>query len=361
MADELHPEILPALSAGASEPGVAVGPPRISGARKAAVLMAALGSERAANLIQLLGEEEIESLSREMARLHSVGAETTQSIFIELTAGAGQIPGAVAGGLEFAHEVIERALGAERAADILGRLSNESRPFEFLRRIPPEQIVTLVRGESPQTIALVLASLHANLAAGVLSRLPEDEQPDVALRIARMGDASTQVIQQVEAAIHAKMGEDTQEEYKAAGGAQALADILNHADRSLEKNVLDNLANSDTELAEEVRGMLFVFEDIVKLEERAIQQVLREVDQKDLVLALRGVEEHVMESVLTNMSERGAAMLKEEMEIQPPQRKRDVEAAQSRVVAVVRRLEEAGTIVIASDDDGDGEGGSDVV
>jgi len=362
VAGELHGEVLPALPAGATQTGMAVGPPRISGARKAAVLMAALGPERAASLIQLLGEEEIESLSREMARLHNVAAETTESIFTELTAGAGQLPGAVAGGLEFAHEVIERALGAERAADILGLLSNnESRPFEFLRRIPPEQIVTLLRGESPQTIALVLASLTANLAARVLSRLPEAEQPDVALRIARMGDASTQVIQQIEAAIRAKMGEETEEEYKAAGGAKALAGILNHADRSLEKNVLDSLTTTDKELAEEVRGMLFVFEDIVKLEERAIQQVLREVDQKDLVLALRGVEEHVMDAVLTNMSERGAAMLKEEMEVQPPQRKRDVEAAQSRIVAVVRRLEEAGTIVIPGGEEGDGEGGSDVV
>ncbi len=358
-------EILPALSAGASD-RLPAGPTRISGARKAAVLMAALGSERAASLIQLLGEEEIESLSREMARLNAVGAETTASIFNELAAGASEGTGAVSGGLEFAHEVIERALGAERASDILGRLSNaESRPFEFLRRTPPERIVALLRGESPQTVALVLASLHANLAAGVLARLPEDDQPDVALRIARMGDASTQVIQQVEAAIRHKMGEETEEEYSTAGGAKALAGILNHADRSLERNVLDNLASSDKELAEEVRGMLFVFEDIVKLEERAVQQVLREVDQKDLVLALRGVEEPVMEAVLTNMSERGAAMLKEEMEIQPPQRKRDVEAAQSRVVAVVRRLEEAGTIVIPSGDGGgegdEGEGESDVV
>jgi flagellar motor switch protein FliG len=252
VAGESHPEVLPALSAGVPD-RLPAGPARISGARKAAVLMAALGSERAASLIQLLGEEEIESLSKEMARLSSVGAETTASIFSELTAGSGAGAGAVSGGLEFAHEVIERALGPERAADILGRLSGgESRPFEFLRRSPPERIVALLRGESPQTVALVLASLHANLAAGVLSRLPEADQPDLALRIARMGNAGTHVIQLVEAAIRHKMGEETEEEYATAGGAKALAGILNHADRSLERNVLENLATSDKELAEEV-------------------------------------------------------------------------------------------------------------
>jgi len=362
MAGEPSTEILPVLSAGAPD-RLPAPPARLTGARKAAVLMAALGSERAASLIQLLGEEEIESLSREMARLSSVGAETTASIFTELTAGAGGSGGgSVSGGLEFAHEVIERALGAERAADILGRLSSsESRPFEFLRRIPPERIAALLRCESPQTVALILASLHANLAAGVLSRLPETEQPDVALRIARMGEASTPVIRKVEELIRHKLGEDAEEEYATAGGAKALAGILNHADRSLERNVLDNLAGTDKELADEVRGMLFVFEDIVKLDERAVQQVLREVDQKDLVLALRGAPENVMEVMLGNMSERGAEMLKEEMEIQPPQRKRDIDAAQSRVVATVRNLEEAGTIVIATGGDGDGEEAEDVV
>jgi flagellar motor switch protein FliG len=361
MAGEPYTEVLPALSAGASE-RLPAAPVRLSGARKAAVLMAALGSERAASLIQLLGEDEIESLSREMARLSSVNAETTRSIFSELTAGTGEGTGNVQGGLEFAQEVIERALGAERAADILGRLSGgESRPFEFLRRIPPERIATLMRGESAQTVALVLASLHANLAAGVLAHLPAAEQPDVALRIARMGEASTAVIQKVEQAIRGKLGEEVEEEYSTTGGAKALAGILNHADRTLERNVLENLAGTDKDLAEEVRGMLFVFEDIVKLDERAVQQVLREVDQKDLVLALRGAAENVMEIVLTNMSERGAEMLKEEMEVQPPQRKRDIDAAQSRVVAVIRKLEEAGTIVIGGGGEGDGEESEDVV
>jgi len=329
----------------------------LPGARKAAVLMAALGSERAANVMQRMDDEEIESLSLEMARLSSVGMETTESIFSELAEVTRGGPSSVSGGMDFARGVIERAFEPERAADVLGRLASasETRPFEFLRRVPPERIAALLRGESPQTIALVLASLNATLAAGVLARLPESEQPDIALRIARMGHASTPVIQRVEQVIRRKLGATVERKYSASGGAKALAGILNHTDRTTERNVLESLAGADKTLAEQVRGMLFVFEDIVKLEERAIQQVLREVDQKDLVLALRGAPENVMEIMLANMSERGAAMLKEEMEIQQPQRKRDVDEAQGRVVAVVRKLEQDGTIVIAGDEEEGGE------
>jgi len=318
--------------------------------------MAALGSERAANVMQRMGEREIESLSLEMARLSHVGAETADSVFSELAAQTGRGAGNVAGGLEFVREVIERALGPERAAEVLGRLSStETKPFEFLRRVPPERIAGLLRSEAPQTTALVLANLQTNLAAGVLELLPSAQQPDVALRIARMGDASPSVIASLESMLREKVSAPGEQEYAKAGGAKALAEILNHADRSLERNVLENLAASDQELAEKVRGMLFVFEDIAHLDERSVQQVLREVDQKDLVLALRGAPESVTEVVLSNMSERGAAMLKEEMEIQQPQRKKDVDNAQSRIVAVVRRLDEAGTIVIGGGGGG-GEG-----
>jgi flagellar motor switch protein FliG len=327
---------------------------RVSGRRKAAVLMAALGSERAAAVMQHMREEEIEGLSLEMAKLSSVGEETTETIFNELaTLSSSDGGGEVAGGIDFARDVLEKALGAERAEELIGRLSTviEMRPFEFLRRTQPEQIVAFLRTESPQTMALVIANLHTVLAAQVLAQLPAELQPDVALRIARMGDTSPRTIQQVEEIMRQKLSTLVEQEYTAAGGAKALADILNHADRSTERNVLDHLTSTDQSLAEQVRRMLFVFEDIVKLEERAIQQVLREANQKDLVLALRGASEQIKEVVMANMSERGAAMLVEEMEVQQPQRKRDVDEAQGRIVAVVRKLEEAGTIVIG------GEGG----
>jgi flagellar motor switch protein FliG len=355
MAGDAPADILPAL---ASAPGERL-PATIAnlpGTRKAAVLMAALGSERAANVLQRMGEEEIENLSLEMASLSAVGPETTDSIFSELAALAGRGEGA-SGGMDFARGVIERALGPERAAELLGRMSAraETPPFEFLQRVPPERTAALLRSESPQAIALILASLQTSSAAQVLARLPERQQPDIALRIARMGETSAQVVQQVEDVIRHKLTAVAEREYSAAGGTKTLADILNHSDRTTERAVLEKLATTDEELAEEVRAMLFVFEDIVKLEERAVQQVLREADQKDLVLALRGAPENVKEVVLKNMSERGAEMIKEEMEIQPPQRKRDIDAAQSRIVAVVRQLEEAGTIVIASDSEDESE------
>jgi flagellar motor switch protein FliG len=253
--------------------------------------------------------------------------------------------------------VIERALGPERAAEVVERLSAraETRPFEFLAHVAPERTAALLRSESPQTIALILASLHTTLAAQVLARLPEHQQPDIALRIARMRATNAQVVQRVEEVMSHKLTSVAEREYSAAGGTKTLAEILNHSSRTTERHVLEKLADEDHELAEEVRGMLFVFEDIVKLEDRAVQQVMREADQKDLVLALRGAPENVKEVVLSNMSERGAEMIKEDMEIQPPQRKRDIDAAQSRIVAVVRKLEDAGAIVIASDSEDDSD------
>lgn len=329
--------------------------PHLAGRRKAAVLMAALGPDLAAEVMQHLREEEIEGLSLEMAKLGSIEEDVTEAILVELAAAAG--PGGlgdVVGGIDFAREVLERALGAERAEELLGKLSTviEVRPFEFLRRTSPEQIVAFLATESPQAVALVLANLQTGLAAQVLARLPESERPDIALRIARMGETSPPVIQQVEEVVRRKLTAVVGQDYAAAGGTKALADILNHADRSTERAVLDCLTDSDPDLAEEVRRMLFVFEDIAQLEDRAIQQLVREAEQKDLVLALRGVPPAVKQRLLSNMSERGAAMLQEEMDIQQPQRKRDVEAAQGRVLAVVRRLEEEGTIVIAR---GEGE------
>ena len=325
-------------------------PESIGGARKAAILMAALGPERAAGVLRQLGEQEIESVSLELAKLSAIAAETTESVLGELATLVDGAGASAHGGVELARAVVERALDPERAAELLARLStvSRSRPFEFLRHAPVEQTAAILQGESAQAIALVLANLPSGMAAQALSHLPERVRPDVAHRIASMGEAAPEVIRLLEDSIRGRLSAAIQREYAVAGGAKTLAEILGHSDRTTERSVLDALASADKELAEEVRGMLFVFEDIVTLQERSIQQLLREVDQKDLVLALRGAGEEVREAVLANMSERGAAMLKEEMEIQQPQRKRDVEEAQTRIVAVVRRLEQAGTIVVAS-------------
>jgi flagellar motor switch protein FliG len=326
----------------------ALRPGTVKGRRKAAVLLVALGPERAAELFKHLRDDEIEGLSLEMAKLQRVEPAVTADVLEELAATVQAYDSLTAGGVDYARDVLERALGHDRAAEIIGRLSTviEMRPFEFLRRTPPEQIVTFLRNEAPQTVALVVANLHTTLAAQVLSHLVEAEQADIAVRIARMGETSPDVVKQVEAVMRQKLASVVQQEYSSQGGVKSLAEILNHADRPTERNVLESLTEADEELAAEVRRLLFVFEDIIKLDERSVQLVLREADQKDLALALRGVSEDVKERVLSNMSERGAQMLIDEMEYQPPQRKRVVEEAQGRVVAIVRRLEEAGALVI---------------
>ncbi|MGA2011398.1 MAG: flagellar motor switch protein FliG [Solirubrobacteraceae bacterium] len=325
----------------------------VKGRKKAAVLLVSLGTERAAEVFSCLRDDEIEALSLEMAKLQWLEPGQADSVLEELAATVEAYDSLSAGGVEYAKEVLERALGPERAMEIIGRLSSviEKRPFEFLRRTPPEQVVTFLRNESPQTIALVVANLHTTLAAQVLSNLPENEQPEIALRIARMAETSPDVVRQVEGVMRQKLDNIVQQEYSAAGGVKSLAEILNQSDRSTERNVLDSLTETDENLGAEVRRLLFVFEDITKLDDRAIQLILREADQKDLALALRGVSDEVKQRILGNMSERGAQMLVEEMEFQPPQRKRDVEEAQGRVVAIVRRLEEAGAVVLSRGDE----------
>jgi len=322
---------------------------RVQGRKKAAVLLVALGPDRASEVFKHLHYDEIESLSLEMAKMQHVEPTMTTKIMEELAATVTAYDSIAAGGVDYAREVLERAIGSERAAEIIGRLSSviEMRPFEFLRRTAPEQIVAFLRNEAPQTVALVVANLHTTLAAQVLANLPEDEQAEIALRIARMGETSPDVVKQVEDVMRAKLASIVQNEYTTTGGVKSLAEILNHTDRPTERNVLDSLTETDEELAAEVRRLLFVFEDIVKIDDRSIQLVLREADQKDLALALRGVSDEVKTRVLNNMSERGAQMLLEEMEYQPPQRKRVVEEAQGRIVAIVRRLEEAGAVVLS--------------
>ncbi len=321
---------------------------RINGKRKAAVLLVALGSDHAAQVFRHLRDDEIESLSLEMAKLYNVEPEITDAVLDEFSATITALDSYVSGGVDYAREVLERALGEDRASEIIARLSIviEMRPFEFLRRTPAEQIVNFLRNESPQVVALVVANLHTQLAAAVLANLPDSDQAEIALRIARMGETSPDVVKQVEAIMRQKLENVVQQDYRAAGGVKSLAEILNQVDRSTERNVLDSLSDADAELGDEGRRLLFVFEDIVKLDDRSIQMILREADQKDLALALRGVSDDVKQRILSNMSERGAEMLLEEMEYQPPQRKKIVEEAQGRMVAIVRRLEESGAIVL---------------
>jgi flagellar motor switch protein FliG len=332
----------------------------LTGRQKAAVLLVTLGTERAANVLRHLSEREVEALSAEMAALWRVRPETSSAVLTEISErlaardalGAGGV-----GGPEYARDVLEHLLGPERADEIVGSLTpkSESRPFEFLRRTPPEQVCAFLKDESPQTIALVVASVHSSLAARVLGELPAELQADVALRIATMTDTNPDVIRDIEEGLRTKLAAVVTQEFAASGGIDALAEILNRAGRSTERNVVGAINDRDQALAEEIRARLFTFEDLVVLDDKDLQLVLREVDQKDLQLALRGVEATVVEKVLANMSQRGAEMLREDMAAASPQRKGLVDEAQGKVVAAVRRLEDAGAIIIHRGDEAEEE------
>jgi flagellar motor switch protein FliG len=323
--------------------------PKLSGREKAAVLLVSLGAQRASAVFKHLRESEIEHLSLEMSKMESVQPDAVDAVFTEASEHMIAAEYIAQGGLDFAREVLENSVGEERAKEIIGRLSAiiEVRPFEFLRRTPPEQIQAFLAGESTQTLALVLANMHTNIGAQVLAQLPAETQAEVAMKIAEMSETNPDVIKDVEAVMRNKLALVKSEDYAASGGVKGLADLLNSADRATERNVIATLGQKDAQLAEEIRMLLFVFEDIVKLDDRGVQLVLKDVDQKDLALALRGVSEEVKQKILGNMSQRGAEMLIEEMEYQPPQRRSLIEEAQGRIVASIRRLEDAGAIVIA--------------
>jgi flagellar motor switch protein FliG len=323
-------------------------PGALSGRQKAAVLLVSVGPEGAAEVFGHLGEDEIETLSLEMAKLEHLDPVTTDAVHQELVAMVAAYESFVSGGIDYAREVLERSLGGERAAEIMGRLSSviEKRPFEFLRCAPPDQIVTFLQHESPQVVAVVVAHLPATLAGQVLSQLPEAVQSDTALRIAQMGAISPEVVRGVEKRMRQNFAGVAEQEHASVRGVESLAQILVRGDRSTERNVLDGLAECDEELAAEVRQLLFTFEDISRLDDRTVQLVVREADHKDLALALRGTGEDLKQRILANMSTRGAQMLVEELEVQPPQRRRVIDDAQGRIVAIVRRLEDAGAIVI---------------
>jgi flagellar motor switch protein FliG len=321
----------------------------LSGRRKAAILLVSLGSKGAADVFKHLPNELIEQLTVEMAKMQAVEPEHASSVMQEMVDTAYARGYIAEGGLRFAREVLEQSVGTQRAGEILNRLSViiEQTPFEFLRNTPADQIAAFLRNEHPQTVAMVVAQLpNTALAAKVMELLEPELQADVAMRIAMMGQTSPDVVKEVALVMERKLETVLQREWAAAGGVRSLAAILNAANRSTERNILEHLGNENDEVANEVRSLLFVFEDILKLDDRSIQMVLREVDSKDLGLAMRGASTEVQSKILDNMSQRGAEMLREDMEASAPQRRAVVEEAQGKVVAAVRRLEDAGALVI---------------
>ena len=320
----------------------------MNGRQKAAILLVSLGAEASAEVFKHLRQDEIDELTLEIAGIGHVPQEKKQSVVEEFYETALAQDYIAEGGLEYARAILEKALGSDRANDVMTRLSGaiQVSPFEFLRRTDAGQILNVIANEHPQTVALVMAYLPSETAAQVVSSLPDDLQAEVAMRIALMDRTAPEVIREIERVLERKLSSVINQDFTSAGGQRSLVDLLNQVDRATERTILETLEEQNPELADEVRRMMFLFEDITALEDRAIQQILREVDTKELAVALKGTSEDVQDKIFSNMSERAAAIIKEDLEFMGPVRVKTVEEAQQKIVAIIRRLEDAGQIVI---------------
>jgi flagellar motor switch protein FliG len=321
----------------------------LTGREKAAMLLITLGPERSAQIFKHLKEEEIEQLTLEIANIRAVSPaerEKVLSEFYQLCLAQQYI---TEGGIGYAKDILEKALGIEKTMEIINKLtvSLQVRPFDFVRKADPSQVLNFIQSEHPQTIALILAYMKPAQAAAVLSALPQDKQADVAKRIATMDRTSPEIIKEVERVLEKKLSNLVTEDFTAVGGIQAIVDVLNSVDRGTEKYIMDTLEIEDADLAEDIRKRMFVFEDILQLDNRAIQRFLREVDNSLLALALKGATEEVQNVIYNNMSKRLAEMIREDIEYMGPVRLKDVEEAQQKIVNVIRKLEDAGEIIIS--------------
>lgn len=321
----------------------------ITGIQKAAILLIVLGPERSASIFKHLKEEEIEELTLEIANTRSITPQVKEDImseFYEICLAQQYIS---EGGIGYAKELLEKALGSDKAMDVIGKLTSslQVKPFEFIRKTDASQLLNFIQDEHPQTIALILSYLSPQQAALIISALPPDRQSDVAKRIAVMDRTSPDVIKEVEKVLESKLASLINQDYTIIGGVDAVVDILNTVDRGTEKHIMETLEIEEPELADEIRKKMFVFEDILLLEDRAIQRVLREVDNNDLAIALKSANEQVQTAIFNNLSKRLAVMIKEDMDFMGPVRMKDVEEAQQKIVNIIRKLEDAGEIVIS--------------
>ena len=321
----------------------------VSGLQKAAILLIALGPERSANVFKHLKEDEIEELTLEIANTRNITPKVKDAVISEFYQVCLAQQYIAEGGINYAKEVLEKSFGADRAMDVIGKLtaSLQVKPFEFIRKTDASQLLNFIQDEHPQTIALILSYLSAAQSALILSALPPDRQADVAKRIAIMDRTSPEVVKEVEKVLESKLSSLVNQDYTIIGGVDAVVEILNTVDRGTEKHIMETLEIEEPELADEIRKKMFVFEDILLLDDRAIQRVLRDVDNGDLATALKGSNEEVQNAIFNNLSKRLAAMIKEDMEFMGPVRMKDVEEAQQKIVNVIRKLEESAEIVIS--------------
>lgn len=322
---------------------------QLTGRRKAAVLLVMLGPEKAASVLKHLDESDVEQLTIEIANIGKVTDEEKRQVLSEFQEIARAREMITQGGIEYAKEILQKAFGPEKAMKIIERLvSNlQVKPFDFLRQADPLQLVNFLQSEHPQTIAVILSYLEPQLAGKILSALPEDLQVEVVKRIALLERTSPDVIRDIERNLERKLSGFVMQTFSQVGGVDTAAEIMNSIDRSSEKKIMEKLSYDSPDLAEEIRRRMFVFEDLVKLDDRSVQIILREIETRDLALALKGASEEVKQKIFKNISKRAAQLLQDELEYMGPVRLKDVEDAQQKIINVVRRLEEAGEIIIA--------------
>lgn len=321
----------------------------LNGVQKAAVLLIALGPEKSADIFKHLKEDEIEELTLEIANTRSVSPQMKEAVLEEFYQVCLAQQYIAEGGIGYAKELLEKALGNDKAQDVISKLtaSLQVRPFEFVRKTDPSQLLNFIQDEHPQTIAMILSYLTSSQAAMVIGALTPEKQADVAKRIAMMDRTSPDVIKEVERVLERKLASLVNQDYTIVGGVDSIVNILNTVDRGTEKHIMENLEIEEPELADEIRKKMFVFEDILLLDDRAIQRVLRDVDNADLGIALKGANEEVQNVIFKNLSKRLASMIKEDMEFMGPVRMKDVEEAQQKIVSIIRKLEDSAEIVIS--------------
>ncbi|HHU82120.1 MAG TPA: flagellar motor switch protein FliG [Firmicutes bacterium] len=320
----------------------------LTGRQKTAVLLISLGSEVSAEVLKHLDEDDIEDVTLEIANMRRVDPEVKETVlqeFYELCLAQNYL---AIGGIDYAKEMLEKALGPVKAGGIIQKLvsSLQIRPFDFARKTEPSQLFNFIQNEHPQTIALIMSYLHPEQAGAILSALPAAQQVEVAKRIATMDRTSPEVLKEIETVLEKRLSSFVLQDYN-AGGVETAVAILNRVDRGTEKTIIESLEEEDPELAEEIKKRMFVFENIVTMDDRSIQRVLREVDLKDLALALKTASEDVTNRIFKNISKRAVEMLKEDMSLMGPVRLRDVEEAQQKIVNIIRQLDESGEIIIA--------------
>ena len=320
-----------------------------NGVQKAAILLIALGPELSADVFKHLKDEEIEELTLEIANTRSVSPQVKEDVLNEFYQICLAQQYIAEGGIGYAKELLDKAFGNDRAQEVITKLtaSLQVRPFEFVRKTDPSQLLNFIQDEHPQTIAMILSYMTAAQASMVIGALAPEKQADVAKRIAMMDRTSPDVIKEVEKVLERKLASLVNQDYTIVGGVDAIVNILNAVDRSTEKHIMESLEIEEPELADEIRKKMFVFEDILLLDDRAIQRVLRDVENADLGVALKSANEEVKNVIFKNLSKRLAAMIQEDMEFMGPVRTKDVEEAQQKIVGVIRKLEDAGEIVIS--------------